>query len=282
MRELLVLPALAILILLAHETGVDELISQAEKLFPQRYIRENLEEMIRLYEAVLPHLDTLSVQSQSFVLNRLSQLYYELTTFSEGDTPEDRELFMKGKEYGFRSLELNREFSRWQLRDFSKALSFITDPAALYWTANNWGTLFGYNPLEGLANVDKVKAMYERCLQVDESYWGGSCHNALGALLVTLPGFLGGNPEAGRVHLERAIGIDPEYLQNRVVYAEFWGFTYDILGNRVGIRARELIETQLNYVLEAPIGERWPFWNREAKKGARRLLEELERLSGEG
>jgi len=281
MRGLLILPALVASVILAEGAGVEELISQANKLFPERYLKEKLEEAIELYEAVLPHLDSLSVQSQAFVLNRLSQLYYELTTFSEGDTAEDRELFLKGKDYGFRSLELNRQFSRWKLRDFSKAVSFITDPAALYWTASNWGTLFRYSPLEGLAHVGDVEAMYERCLEVDESYWGGSCHNALGALLVTTPGFLGGDAEEGRVHLERAIEIDPQYLQNRVVYAEFWGFTYDAFGNRVGIRDRELIETQLNYVLEAPIGERWPFWNREAKKGARRLLEELRRLSGE-
>jgi len=160
-------------------------------------------------------------------------------------------------------------------------VSFVEDVAALTWTADNWGSLFRYNPLEGLANVGKVRAMYERCLEVDETYWGGSCHNALGALLVTTPGFLGGDPERGRAHLERAIEVDPGYLMNRVVYAEFWGFTYDALGNKNGVRDRELIERELRHVLEAPIGERWPFWNRVAKRTARLLLEELERFVGE-
>jgi hypothetical protein len=200
---------------------------------------------------------------------------YELTTFSAGDTPEDREFFTKGKDYGFRSLALSPGFAQWQGRDFKKALSFVTDPAALLWTADNWGALFGYDPWQGMANVGKVKAMYERCLEVDETYWGGSCHNALGALLVTTPDFLGRDLEEGKRHLERAIELDFYYLENHVVYAQYWGFTYDFLGRMNGVRDRELIERELSFVLEAPIG-RWPFWNREAKKEAELLLKKLE------
>jgi hypothetical protein len=175
-----------------------ELLARAEEAFAERFIEERMREAISYYEAVLPYLDQLMVQSRAFVLDRLSQCYYELTTFSAGDTPEDRELFTKGKDYGFRSLALSPGFAQWQGRDFKKALSFVTDPAALLWTADNWGALFGYDPWQGMANVGKVKAMYERCLEVDETYWGGSCHNALGALLVTTPDFLGGDLEEGK------------------------------------------------------------------------------------
>jgi hypothetical protein len=252
-----------------------ELLARAEEAFAERFIEERMREAISYYEAVLPYLDQLMVQSRAFVLDRLSQCYYELTTFSAGDTPEDRELFTKGKDYGFRSLALSPGFAQWQGRDFKKALSFVTDPAALLWTADNWGALFGYDPWQGMANVGKVKAMYERCLEVDETYWGGSCHNALGALLVTTPDFLGGDLEEGKRHLERAIELDFYYLENHVVYAQYWGFTYDFLGRMNGVRDRELIERELSFVLEAPIG-RWPFWNREAKKEAELLLKKLE------
>ncbi len=260
---------------------VEERLAQAETLFPERYKPEVLDELIALYEGVLPELDALPRERQALVLDRLAQLYYEKTTFTDGDVPEDRPLFEKGKTYGFRSLRLDEEFAAWERKDFQKAVSFVEDVAALTWTADNWGSLFRYNPLEGLAHVGKVRAMYERCLEVDETYWGGSCHNALGALLVTTPGFLGGDVEKGRAHLERAIEVDPDYLMNRVVYAEFWGFTYDALGNKNGVRDRELVERELRYVLEAPIGERWPFWNRVAKRAAQLLLEELKRFVGE-
>lgn len=252
-----------------------ELLARAEEAFKERFIEERMREAISYYEAVLPYLDQLSVQSQAFVLDRLSQCYYELTTFSEGDTPEDRALFAKGKDYGFRSLALAPGFVQWRDRDFKRALEHVTDPAALLWTADNWGALFSYDPWQGMANVGKVKAMFERCLEVNERYWGGSCHNALGALLVTTPDFLGGDLEKGKMHLERAIEIDFYYLENHVVYTQYWGFTYDFLGRMNGIRDRELIERELSFVLEAPIGD-WPFWNREAKKEAQLLLKKME------
>ena len=126
--------------------------------------------------------------------------------------------------------------------------------------------------------VDKIKAMYERCLTIEEDYWGASAHGALGALLVVTPEVLGGDPEEGRTHLERAIALDPDYLENRVVYAQYWGFTYDFFGNVDGIRDAELIKRELELVFDAPTGD-WPFWNREAKKEARILLERLKGVS---
>lgn len=251
-----------------------ELLARANAVFEERFIKGRMEEAISYYEVSLVYLDLFPVQSQALVLNRLSQSYYELTTFSAGNTPEDRDLFEKGKAYGFRSLRLNPGFTEWEGRAFKKATCFVTDPAALLWTANNWGALFRYNPLQGMVNVGKVKAMYERCIEVEEGYWGASCHNALGALLVTTPPFLGGDLEQGRKHLERAIEVDESFLENHVVYAQYWGFTYDLFGNINGIRDRELIEQELDFVLAAPIGE-WPFWNREAKKEARILLETM-------
>jgi hypothetical protein len=129
-----------------------------------------------------------------------------------------------------------------------------------------------------MVNVGKVKAMYERSIEVEEGYWGGSSHNALGALLVTTPDFLGGDLEQGRKNLEHAIGLDETYLENHVVYAQYWGFTYDLFGNINGIRDRGLIERELDFVLAAPIGD-WPFWNREAKKEAEILLVTIKEVS---
>ncbi|HHE51589.1 MAG TPA: hypothetical protein ENL30_00815, partial [Candidatus Acetothermia bacterium] len=149
----------------------------------------------------------------------------------------------------------------------------------LLWTANNWGALFGYNPLQGMVDVGKVKALYERGIVLDEAYWGGSFHNALGAMLITLPPLLGGDRERGRAHLERAIALAPGYLENHVVYAQYWGFTYDTFGKMNGIRDLSLIESELQYVLSAPIGD-WPFWNREAKREAEALLQESKEMSG--
>ena len=255
-----------------------EWIAQADAAFQERFTLEKMIEAIAAYEAVLPDLASLPIETQAFVLNRLAQLHYELTTFNPGDTPDDKMVFQKGKDYGLRSLRLNPEFAALEIDDFAEAVALVIDPAALLWTADNWGALFHYDPISGMFNVDKVRALYERCLVVDEGYWGASAHNALGAMLVVTPGVLGGDADAGLEHLRRALTLSPDYLINRVVYAQYWGFTYDLFGNISGTRDVAFIEEQLESVLDAPIGD-WPFWNREAKREAEDLLAELREWS---
>ncbi len=261
---------------LADAPSATDLLAQANAAFDQRSSAQAMDEAISYYRQCLPMLPP---QSQSFVLDRLSQCCYELTTFSPGNTANDKKLFAQGKDYGLRSLRLNPAFARLENENFAGAVSHITDPAALLWTANNWGALFGYNLLQGMTDVGKVKALYERGIKIDEGYWGGSFHNALGAMLITLPSFLGGDPDQGKAHLKRAIALAPDYLENRVVYAQYWGFTYDLFGKVNGIRDLSLIQREFQFVISAPIGD-WPFWNAEAKKEAKALLQKSQEISG--
>jgi hypothetical protein len=258
-------------------SSVPDLFARADAAFEARHVPERMAEAIAGYEALLPELPDLSVQSRAYVLNRLAQLCYEVTTFIPGDTPEDRVSFEKGRDYGLRSLRLDAGFARHEEADFAAAVSTVSDPAALLWTADNWGGLCGMNPLEGFLHLRNVRTLYERCLVVSETYWGASAHNALGALLVVTPVPFGGDPEAGRAHLEAAIALAPSYLQNRVVYAQYWGFTYNAFGAVNGVRDAGLIDRELTAVLDAPLGD-WPFWNREAKKEAEDLLRRLDEM----
>jgi hypothetical protein len=260
------------------ETCPASWIEQGDIAFEDRFAPEQMGEAIAAYQAVLPGLESLPVRTQVHVLDRLAQLYYEWTTFSPGDTPEDREAFQKGKEYGLRSLRLNPKFAALEEESFREAAVSVTDPAALLWTANNWGALFHYDPIGGMLHMGRVRTLYERCIAVDECYWGASAHNALGAMLVVTPGMLGGDADEGRGHLEQAVALNPTYLENRVVYAQYCGFKYDLFGAMSGVRDAELIEEQLRIVIDAPIGD-WPFWNREAKREAEWLLIKLQEES---
>ena len=258
----------------AEETSPADWIGRGDAAFAERHVFEKMLEAIDAYETVLPNLESEPLETQAFVLNRLAQLHYELTTFTPGDTPEDEEVFRKGREYGLRSLRLNPAFVALEDDDFEEAVATVRDPAVLLWTADNWGALFHYDPISGMFNIGKVRALYERCLAVDEDYWGASAHNALGAMLVVTPPAFGGDTDAGRAHLEEALVLAPSYLLNRVVYAQYWGFTYDLFGHVNGVRDAAFIEEQLQAVLDDPIGE-WPFWNREAKREAEALLSDL-------
>jgi hypothetical protein len=253
-------------------------IARGDAAFEGRFEIETMLEAIAAYEAALATLQSQPIETQRFVLNRLAQLYYERTTFTAGNTEEDRDAFEVGREYGLRSLRLNTEFAALEKDDFAAAVTAVTDPAALLWTADNWGGLLNSNPILGMLQLGQVRTLYARSLELDETYWGASAHNALGAMLVVTPALLGGDDEAGLEHLERAVEIAPAYLLNRVVRAQYWGFTYDLFGAIDGVRDAAFIEAELGFVLDAPIGK-WPFWNREAKREAEVLLAELEEHS---
>jgi hypothetical protein len=255
-----------------------DVLEMAENAFAERHIQERMGEAIALYKAVLPTIDPTETQSQAFVLNRLAQLCYEATTFTPGNTSEDRTLFEQGKAFGLQSLRLNEGFASAEADSFESAVSHVTDAAALLWTADNWGGLCGMSLIEGLQQFGKVRTLYERGLAVDEAYWGASAHNALGAMLVVTPAALGGDVDKGISHLERAVLLEPTYLLHRVVYAQYWGFTYNFFGQIDGIRDAAFIESELTAVLDEPIAD-WPFWNREALKEAEALLEKLAEMT---
>ena len=254
------------------------LIAQADVAFMTRHLQESMTEAIALYEAVLPNLDTLSLSSQAYVLNRLSQLCYEAAMFTEGNTSEDKELFTNGKAFGLQSLRLNPDFILHESSGLEEALSYVTDVAAMHWTANNWGMLCGMNPIQGLLQQGNVLALFSRCVELSPGFWGGSSASALGSLLIMSPGALGGNKEAGLALIEDSIAIDPSYLHNRIILAEYWGFTYNYFGSLTGVRDAELIESEMAIVLEGEIGD-WPFWNRQAKAAAERLLAQLREMT---
>ena len=58
-----------------------------------------------------------------------------------------------------------------------------------------------------VASLSKIEALFERCLEIDESHDNGGAHVYLGVIKSLLPAAVGGKPEAARAHFERAIEI---------------------------------------------------------------------------
>jgi tetratricopeptide (TPR) repeat protein len=67
-----------------------------------------------------------------------------------------------------------------------------------------------------LADLPKVEAVMERVIELDEDYEQGNAHLYLGVIRTQLPPALGGKPEQGRLHFERAI----ELSEGRNLYAK--------------------------------------------------------------
>jgi hypothetical protein len=276
---LLVLGSLAFGITDAFGTEtVADRIARADAAYRSRYVLESMHEAFAFYETVLPDLDTLPMQSQAYVLNRLSQLCYETTMFSAGNTPQDEALFVRGKDYAFQSLRLNGDFASHERAGLTAALKYVTDPMATHWAANNWGMILEMNPVKGLMEQKSVIALFERTIELDRDFWGGSAASALGSLLIMVPGIMGGNDQRGLALVEESITMDPTYLHNRIILAEYWGFTYNLFGAVTGVRDAELIERETSMIFASDIGD-WPFWNRQAKAEAERLLRQLHEMA---
>ncbi|MCZ6869538.1 MAG: TRAP transporter TatT component family protein, partial [Gammaproteobacteria bacterium] len=72
-----------------------------------------------------------------------------------------------------------------------------------------------------VADVARVKGIMTRVVELDESYDFGGAHLYLGGLETFLPPAMGGRPEIGRRHFERAIELsDGRNLMAKVIFAE--------------------------------------------------------------
>jgi hypothetical protein len=74
-----------------------------------------------------------------------------------------------------------------------------------------------------IAELPKIEAVMRRVVELDESYEGGSAHVYLGVLATLRPAALGGRPEEGRRHFERAIELSSgRTLMGQVQFARYY------------------------------------------------------------
>jgi len=246
--------------------SVADLTAEAEALFPIRYELANMERLIEVYEALLA-----AEPGNAALLAQLAQVWYERAVFAPEEGKEA--ILRTAADYGFRSLGLAGLDKGLSLSDgeLRALLARTTDPAAILWTAHSWGLLLGrMNPFAAFASLGKIRTMYERVIELDPGYWGGSGPQAYGALLANLSDYgilFGVKLTDARSYFEWAIALDPTYLENHLAYA--WEYARRA-------KDRALFEDLLRHVLEAPIGD-WPFWNRHAKAKAAEYLHEVDR-----
>lgn len=146
------------------------------------------------------------------------------------------------------------------------------DVPALFWAAFCWGSRINLDleDPEALATSSTVKALMQRVLELDETYYYGGAHLFFGALNARLPASAGGNPEASRQHFERAIALGQgRLLMTRVFFARYYA---------VRVQDVALFKQCLERVLELDIN-RWPeerLANLEAQRRARFYLAHLD------
>jgi len=231
------------------------------------------------------------------ILNKLSQCYYTLADifFPWGDAQKD--LYLKGKAWGFKSLRMNPQFLELETKGggFIKAVEAETDVPALYWANANWLRTSEYD--KGAAVMGSVPAKSEaitlRTLELAPSYICYGSYRSLGA-------FWGGLPDlnlprfgllAYQQDLTKALPyfccvvnepalcttctkcttcpIDPsvtEYFENRYFFAEFY-----LVEKKLWADAKRVLES----IIADPIGDKYPLYNGVDQEKARTLLIEV-------
>ena len=133
--------------------------------------------------------------------------------------------------------------------EFRKRLALIDKAHVpfLYGFASTWAGWIQARSdnWEAIAELPRVKAALERVLEVDETYRNGQAHLYLGVIGALLPPALGGKPEEGRAHFERALELS--HGRDLLVKVEYARRYARLVYNR------ELHDRLLKEVLEAPV-----------------------------
>lgn len=118
-----------------------------------------------------------------------------------------------------------------------------------------------------IAEIVRVQLIMEKVIALDDRYDNGGAHLYLGTLATLLPPALGGKPEEGRQHFERAIAISQgKNLLVKVMYAEQYArLVFD----------QKLHDRLLNEVINSdPVAPELTLINTFAQEKALKLLAE--------
>ena len=155
--------------------------------------------------------------------------------------------------------------------DFKKVVDGITeqDVPVMYTVGVAWTGWIqaASGDLAAIAELGRVKYLMGRLIALDESWDNGGPQLYMGGLETILPASMGGHPEEGRKHFERAIQISGgKFLMDKVVYAEQYArLTFN----------KKLHDRLLKEVLAAdPVVPGMTLANEVAQQKARALLAE--------
>ncbi|MEM9194238.1 MAG: TRAP transporter TatT component family protein [Myxococcota bacterium] len=131
-----------------------------------------------------------------------------------------------------------------QMADAIRILDEDAVPA-LYWRSaalGRWGIHRGFATVLGYK--DEIRAVMQRCVELDGDYFHAGPHRYFGAFYARVPSFAGGDLERSQEHFDRALQTGPSYLGTRTLLAAEYAV-------RQGDRS--LFEAHLQAVIDADV-----------------------------
>jgi TRAP transporter T-component len=207
------------------------------------------------------------------LLRGAANIYTAYTDVFVKDKERARKLTDKALDYAFRALCVRKpetcRFRTKSFKNFKDALSLlnIKDVPDLFTLGSAWAAWIQTHREDwnAVAEISRVEAIMQRVIELDEFYQDGAAHLYLGVLATLIPPALGGKPEVGRRHFERALEISKnKNLMVKVMYAQYYArLMFD----------RKLHDRLLHEVLNAKTHvQGYTLLNTLAQKRARELL----------
>ncbi len=202
-----------------------------------------------------------------------ADLYTAYAGLYAEDEKRSEKLTDKGLEYALRAICVaGNDACGLRESNFEKFEKIINsmdkeEIPALYTLGASWAGWIQAHKKDwnAVAEISRVEAIMEKVLELDEAYKDGGAHLYLGILNTLLPPSLGGKPEKGKEHFEKALEISKgRNLMIKVIYAKQYArLVFD----------RDLHDRLLKEVLLAdPDVEGYGLMNNLAKKEAASLL----------
>jgi hypothetical protein len=268
------------LLMLLSLTGCSSLVSSATSRFANNLSNaftdnddlETVESGTASYLLLIDSLIAGDSRNENLLLAG-SKLYGAYSTVFVTETERAKRLSKKARDYSDRALCVHDaklcNLLEQPFADFSVIIHTLkVDEAPLLFASGAaWASWIQANSSDwnAVANMAKVQAAMGRAVELDETYSHGQGHVYLAVFATLLPPALGGKPEEGRVHFERAIKISAgKDLIAKVEFARRYArITYD----------RALHDRLLQEVLDAdPVAPGLTLSNMLAKRQARELL----------
>ena len=208
------------------------------------------------------------------LLRGASNIYTSYTSVFVKDQIRAKKLTEKALSYALRAICVRRPqtcgFRDINFQEFKNTLMSLEkkDVPDLYTLGSAWATWIQMHREDwnAVAEISRVEAIMKRVIDLDELYQDGASHLYLGVLATFIPPALGGKPDVGRRHFERALEISKDKnLMVKVLYAQHYArLMFD----------QKLHDRLLNEVLDAKTDvPGYTLSNTLAQKRARELLE---------
>jgi TRAP transporter T-component len=165
------------------------------------------------------------------LLRGASNIYTSYTTVFVKDKARAKKLTEKALSYALRANCIHRpdtcQFRTKCFQEFKNTLSTMKkkDVPNLFTLGSAWSAWIQMHREDwnAVAEISRVEAIMKRVIELDEFYRDGGAHLYLGVLTTFLPPALGGKPDVGRNHFERALEISKDKnLMVKVLYAQHY------------------------------------------------------------